>query len=162
MSGRIHQLSISPGGVPKLPIDESTVSSLGLAGDDHNDKRHHGGLAGAVCLFSLEVIEALKEEGHQIFPGATGENITVSGIEWSEVVPGSQWRLGEEVEIEVTSYTTPCQNQVNWFIEGDFTRINHKKNPGWSRVYARVLTEGRIRTGDAVIAIRQYASASDF
>jgi MOSC domain-containing protein YiiM len=29
-------------------------------------------------------------------------------------------------------------------------------------VYARVLTEGRIRTGDAVIAIRQYASASDF
>ena len=150
MSGRIHQISISPGGVPKLPIGESTVSSLGLVGDDHNDKRHHGGLDGAVCLFSLEAIEALREEGHQVFPGATGENITVSGIEWSEVVPGSRWRLGDEVEIEVTGYTTPCHNQVNWFLDGDFTRINQKKNPGWSRVYARVLTEGRIRTGDEV------------
>jgi len=150
VSGRIHQISISPGGVPKLPIGESTVSVLGLGGDDHNDKRHHGGLDGAVCLFSLEAIEALREEGHKVFPGATGENITVSGIEWSEVVPGSRWRLGQEVEIEVTGYTTPCHNQVNWFLDGDFTRINQKRSPGWSRVYARVLTAGRIRTGDEV------------
>jgi MOSC domain-containing protein YiiM len=36
------------------------------------------------------------------------------------------------------------------FIEGRFVRIAEKLHPGWSRVYARVLSEGQIRSGDPV------------
>lgn len=150
MTGLVHQISTSPGGVPKLPVAEAAVNHLGLVGDDHNDKRHHGGPEAALCLYSLEAIEELRREGHPVFPGATGENITVNGVDWSLMVPGSRWRVGEGVEIEVTDYTTPCKNQVNWFIGGDFSRINQAKHPGWSRVYARVLREGIVKVGDPV------------
>lgn len=134
-----------------MPVEEAMITYLGVEGDDHNDKTHHGGPDAALCLFSLEAINALQVEGHRIFPGATGENITVAQADWSRMIPGSEWRLGDEVEIEVTAYTTPCRNQVNWFVDGDFSRINQAKHPGWSRVYARVLREGRVRRLDPVV-----------
>lgn len=136
-----------------MPVEEATITCLGVEGDDHNDKTHHGGPDAALCLFSLEAIKALQAEGHRIFPGATGENITVTQTDWSRMIPGSKWRLGDEVEIEVTAYTTPCRNQVNWFIDGDFSRIKQAKHPGWSRVYARVLREGKVKVGNFVLGI---------
>jgi MOSC domain-containing protein YiiM len=123
---------------------------MGLAGDGHNDSDHHGGPDRAVCLFSLELIEALQAEGHPIFAGATGENLTLTGVDWPEMVPGSRWNVGSEIDLEVTSYTTPCLHQVDWFLNGDYGRINQKLRPGWSRVYARVLSEGQVRVGDLV------------
>lgn len=122
----------------------------GMAGDGHNDRVHHGGPDAALCLFSLEVIQQMREEGHPIFPGAAGENLTVTGIDWSVMIPGSRWRLGEEVEIEVTRFTTPCLKNAAWFSEGDFMRMHQGRHPGSSRVYARVLTPGRLQPGDPI------------
>jgi MOSC domain-containing protein YiiM len=48
------------------------------------------------------------------------------------------------------SYTIPCEKNARWFRDGDFKRVSHKKNPGWSRLYAKVLCEGMVRPGDAV------------
>jgi MOSC domain-containing protein YiiM len=59
-------------------------------------------------------------------------------------------RLGDTVEIEVTRYTSPCKNIAGNFDGGDFNRMNQKTNPGWSRVYARVLAGGTIRAADPV------------
>ncbi|HKX75666.1 MAG TPA: MOSC domain-containing protein, partial [Acidimicrobiia bacterium] len=111
---------------------------------------HHGGPDAALCLFSLEVIQEMQREGHPIFPGAAGENLTITGLDWSVVVPGSRWRLGEKVEIEVTKFTMPCQKNAGWFTDGEFMRMHQGWYPGSSRVYARVLTPGRIRPGDTV------------
>lgn len=147
---RVVQLSVSPGGVPKLPIPEARVTKLGLEGDAHRDEEHHGGPERAVCLFSLEQIEALGAEGHTVTPGALGENVTVAGLPWTDVVPGARLRLGAEVLLEVTRYTTPCFNIRTVFKGGEFARVSQKRNPGWSRVYARVLEEGVVRAGDAV------------
>ena len=47
-----------------------------------------GGPLAALCLYSLEVIQALQAEGHSIFPGSVGENITLSHLDWSRVTPG--------------------------------------------------------------------------
>ena len=85
------------------------VSRLSLLGDAQNDKKHHGGSEQAVCIYALERIHALQQEGHPIDVGTAGENVTVEGIDWL--------------------------------------------HPGWSRVYARVLTEGEIRFGDHVEVI---------
>ena len=147
MTGAVHQVSVSNGGVPKLGIESGYVGRLGLLDDKHTDP-FHGGPDKALCLYSLEVITGLAHEGHSIAPGAAGENVTVSGVDWAKVNPGTRWLIGDEVEIEITDYTTPCKKNSRWFTDGDFSRMGQQLHPGQSRVYARVLSEGVIKRGD--------------
>ena len=146
----VHQINISDGGVPKLPVLEARVAEEGFEGDRQQNLKYHGGPDRAVCLFSLELIERLQDEGHPIDPGSSGENLTLAGMDWAVMEPGVRLTIGPEVELEVTSYTTPCSKNGRWFREEDFLRISHKINPGWSRVYAKVLSGGTIRPGDMV------------
>ena len=146
--GRIVQLSVSNGGVPKHSVDSVRVTPLGLEGDAHRDREHHGGPDRAVCLFAMEAIRDLQAEGHPLVPGALGENVTLEGLDWSEVQPGTRLRLGDEVLLEVTRYTTPCFNIRPAFRDGDYSRVSQKRHPGRSRVYARVVTTGTVRRGD--------------
>ncbi len=146
----VHQINISDGGVPKLPVLEAKVSEQGLDGDRQRNLKFHGGPDRAVCLYSLELIERLQDEGHPIDPGATGENLTLSGLNWDEVCPGVRLTIGPELQLEVTSYTTPCHHNGRWFRDEEFSRIAQKLNPGWSRVYAKVLRGGIVRSGDVV------------
>lgn len=145
---RIVQLSISSGGVPKQAVESVRVTPLGLEGDAHRDREHHGGPERAVCLFAMEAIRALQAEGHPLVPGALGENVTVEGLDWSAVQPGVRLRLGSEVLLEVTRYTTPCFNIRPAFVDGDYSRVSQKRHPGRSRVYARVVETGTLRRGD--------------
>ncbi len=147
MSGRIFLLSTSGGGVPKLPVRELRIGRLGLEGDVQKHTKIHGGPDRAVCLFALEVICALQAEGHPIYPGATGENVTVAGLDWPSIGAGTRLTLGDEVVLEVTRHTEPCKQIAASFHDGGFRRIDQDRHPGWSRVYARVLREGRVRVG---------------
>lgn len=147
---RIHRINISPGGVPKTPVMEAVVSPLGILSDDQRQRRFHGGPQRALCLYALEIIERLQTEGHPIFPGSLGENITTAGLEWWDLAPGSQLQLGDEVVIEITSYTVPCKTIAASFTNGEFSRISQKLHPGEARLYARVIREGRISTGDRI------------
>jgi MOSC domain-containing protein YiiM len=149
-TGRIVQLSVSPGGVPKRPVEAARVTGLGLEGDGHRDREHHGGPERAVCLFPMEAIRALMTEGHPLAPGAIGENVTTEGLDWRLVVPGVRLLLGECVWLQVTRYTSPCVTIAPLFVGGDYSRVSQKHHPGWSRVYAQVLAEGRVRAGDAI------------
>ncbi len=150
VSGRIVQLSVSPGGVPKTRVASARVEPLGLDGDGHRDQEHHGGPERAVCLYAMEAIEALRIEGHRVAPGALGENVTIEGLDWSAVLPGSRLRLGDSVVLEVTRYTSPCASIAPAFHDRDYSRVSQKRHPGRSRVYARVLAEGRLCEGDPV------------
>jgi len=113
---------------------------------------HHGGPDRAVCLYSLERINALRAEGHPIGPGTAGENVTIAGLDWDRVTPGTRLVLGA-VELEITAFAAPFETIVGSFGDKRSTRISQKVHPGWSRVYARVLTEGELAAGDTV-AIR--------
>ena len=144
----IFQINISQGGVPKLAVRSAEVTELGLVGDTHNNTKVHGGPTRALCLYSLERILALQAEGHPIFAGSTGENLTLAGLDWDAIVPGVRLRLGDTVEIEVTKYTEPCPKITESFAGEDISRMAQADHPGWSRVYACVLTPGNIRVGD--------------
>ena len=148
-SGRVVQISVSRGGVPKLSVPQARLSSDGVEGDRQSDRRHHGGPDRAVCIYSLEVIEALQREGHPIVPGSAGENLTVSGLDWDSIAPGVRLTVGDAL-LEIVSFTVPCKTIRASFADGRFERISQKTNPGWSRVYARVLSAGEARMGDAV------------
>jgi len=143
----IFQLNMSKGGVPKIPVREAQANWLGLVGDLQRDTEHHGGPERALCLYPLEHIIALQAEGHPVFPGALGENITTVGLDWTRITPGTRLRLGENVVIEITRYTTPCETIATSFRDGRFVRVSQKVHPGWSRVYARVLQPGRLQIG---------------
>jgi MOSC domain-containing protein YiiM len=148
--GRILQINLSHGGVPKLSCAQGRVDEDGLEGDGHRS-RTHGGPEKALCLYSLERILALQSEGHPIFPGSTGENITVSGLEWDRVTPGAVLHLGGTLRIEVTQYTSPCPKIAASFCDAGVERMSQDSHPGWARVYARVLTGGTIRPADIVV-----------
>lgn len=148
--GSVAAISVSGGGVPKRRVSGAQVSRLGLENDAQDDKEHHGGPERAVCLYSLERIRSLQTEGHPIDIGTAGENVTIEGIDWDRIAPGATLKIGDEVLLEVASFTNPCKTIRASFIAGEFIRIAQKLHPGWSRVYARVLQEGQIRFGDPV------------
>jgi MOSC domain-containing protein YiiM len=148
-AGRIVQIAVSPGGVPKRPVARARVTALGLEGDGHRSARH-GGPERALCLFALERLDALRAEGHDVAPGALGENLTLAGLDWETVAPGARLCLGDRVVVEVTRFTNPCLNIRPAFHDGDHGRVSQARHPGWSRVYARVVTEGEIAVGDPV------------
>lgn len=148
--GRIFQLNLSKGGVPKLAVREAMLTPDGLEGDRQRDLRFHGGPERALCLYALERVLELQAEGHPIFPGSAGENLTVVGLDWAGLAPGARLALGGEALIEVTSYTTPCKVIAGSFLDGNFKRISQKLRPGDSRLYARVLRAGRLAVGQSV------------
>ncbi len=146
--GRITQINVSAGGVPKHAVPAARVTTLGLEGDVQLNRRLHGGPERALCLFALERIRALQAEGHPITPGSIGENLTLEGVDWGAVTPGARLQLGADIILEVTAYTAPCTNITGSFRDRDSARVSQKRHPGDSRVYARVLREGTLASGD--------------
>jgi len=151
--GRLESIQVSDGGVPKTgssgPVE---VTRNGLVGDRQRDLRFHGGPDRAVCLLSREVIDGLRGEGHPIEAGTTGENLTVSGLDWWLVSTGVHLKVGE-VMLEITRAANPCRNIAGSFSDGDFSRLSTKVRPGRVRMYARVLVPGVIRAGDPVTCL---------
>jgi MOSC domain-containing protein YiiM len=150
MEGYIFQLNCSDGGVPKLPVEEAIVTPTGLSGDRQRHLKFHGGPERALCLYSLELIKSLQREGHPIYPGSVGENITLSGLDWEKLTPGSRLALGNEVLVQISTHTSPCKTIAASFDGGAFKRISQKLHPGESRLYARVIKTGRLIAGQTV------------
>lgn len=149
--GRVVQINVNPrGGVPKYAVPAAELTAAGVVGDKQRDRRFHGGPTRAVSLYAAERIEALRQEGHPIGPGTTGENLTLAGVDWGALKVGDRLRVGEWVELEITGFAAPCSNIEASFADGAFKRMSEKLHPGWSRLYARVLAEGTVRPGDPV------------
>ena len=148
--GYVTQFSTSAGGVPKTACEVAEVTERGISGDVQSDRRHHGRPLQAVCLWSEDVLAALRTEGHPIHAGAAGENLTVGGVEWSELRPGSAIEVSG-IPMLITAHAVPCAKNAQWFSDRDFSRIRHELHPGWSRLYALPLAAGTIRQGDPFV-----------
>lgn len=155
--GSIVQISVSPGGLPKTPIERATVAELGIQGDDQFDKKHHGGPRRALLLIAAEVVDALQAEGWPVFYGALGENLTTRGLDPSAWRPGQRYRAGSIV-LELTVPRGPCGN-LNRYGRGIQERIYDSRvkvldpgSPHWglSGFYASILKDGELRTEDII------------
>jgi MOSC domain-containing protein YiiM len=148
-----------PTGISKHPIDgpvqvrapgPKTVGlGSGLVGDFIGDVLHHGGNDQAVYAFQREDLDDWERRLTRPLPnGSFGENLTTAGLEVSEALVGERWRIGDEVELQVTSPRIPCatfrgkMGQKGW--AKMFTAT------GRSGAYLSVLTPGTIRGGDAI------------
>jgi MOSC domain-containing protein YiiM len=148
--GTLVQVNSSNGGVPKTALTSAAIGRRGVAGDQQAERRHHGRPWQAVCIWSRDVIDALDAEGHTLFPGAAGENLTVAGIDWATVRPGVRLMIGAAL-VEVSAFATPCAKNARWFSDGNFRRIDHNLHRGTSRAYAWVLEPGTVVPGDTVL-----------
>jgi MOSC domain-containing protein YiiM len=155
--GRVIQVNVSPGGVPKRAILEGMLNNGGFEGDSWRHPKFHGGPKQAVLLVSMEVLDLLKGMGFTVFAGSLGENLTTEGLRYEDLRLGSRLRAGEAL-IEITKVRTPCDTlsiygegiqkeiydaQVK---QGDFT------SPRWGRsgFYAKVLEPGIVRPNDII------------
>ncbi len=150
--GQVVAINRSDGGVPKSQVSEALITESGIDGDRQANPQVHGGPERAVTIFSLEVIQALAREGHPIGIGTTGENLTVSHLDWSLISPGTQLAVGP-VRLQVTKMATPCFKIKDSFGNQDESRISPQLHPGWSRACARVLQTGVVRVGDPVVLL---------
>jgi MOSC domain-containing protein YiiM len=157
LQGKAHifQINVSNGGVPKLARRAVEIGELGVLGDRQENTHVHGGPERALCLYSLERIVALQNEGHPVFPGAIGENLTLAGIDWERLKPGVCLSIGNTLKIQLTSFTVPCNNLTPFFLEGKYGRVSQKQFPGWARLYARVTEGGHLQVGDKVWEIEE-------
>jgi MOSC domain-containing protein YiiM len=164
MQGKIVQVNISKGGLPKLPVPEGLVTSLGLEGDVHRNTRLHGGPNKALLLISSETVDALAARGYPLVYGALGENLTTQGIDLREVRLGDRFRAGG-VTLEITLPRFPC---TNLDIYGEALRREiwdqhvHERDPssprwGLSGFYARVIEPGPIGPGDIITLVAALA-----
>ena len=157
--GTVTQLSVSLGGLPKLPVEAADVTWKGMNGDRQATRFHHGRPWQALCIWSAEVIDDFRRAGHNIAAGRAGENITISGLPWGDVRAGVRLRVGE-VLCEVSCYALPCASNKPWFIDGDFRVIHHHCGPV-SRVYATVLEPGRVSVGDGAVLEPSHSASPD-
>ena len=152
---RVHQLLADEGrlgvtAIDKRPVDGPVrVHRLGLRGDVQVDRIDHGGEDQALYAYAQADADYWSAElGREILPGLFGENLRVSGLDATNAVIGERWRIGLDVEVEVTSPRVPCStfqrrmNEPHW--------VKRFTEAGRVGTYLRVVRVGSIRAGDDI------------
>ena len=124
-------------GTPKTPISSARLlPDFGIEGDAHAGHWHR-----QVSLLSQEKIDAFRARGAQVEPGAFGENLVVSGIDFRQLPVGTRLRSGD-VLMEITQIGKECHSHCAIYrATGDCIMPREG-------VFARVLTGGTLRVGD--------------
>ena len=128
-SGRVVQVNVSSGGVPKHAIPGTRVGRLGLEGDLQAHPGIHGGPHRAVCLLAIEAIRRVAAEGHPIEPGSVGENLTTEGVELARLAPGTRLAFDGGLELEISAPANPCDTIRSSFSDGKSGRISILRFP---------------------------------
>lgn len=155
--GKIIQVNISPGGVPKKPVFEGRLTVEGFEGDSWRHPEFHGGPLQAVLMVSMETLNELKSMGFAVFAGALGENLTTEGLDYTALRPGIRLRAGETL-LEITKVRTPCDtlSVFGYGIQGEIYDARVKQgdlaSPRWGRsgFYAKVIETGTVRPNDII------------
>ena len=140
-------------GIWKDPVTGPVmVRRLNIDGDGQGDLAGHGGEQRAVFVYQLDSYRHWEQHfGRDDFVyGMFGENLTVDGLPDDEVCIGDRYRIGE-AEFEVTQPRVTCYRVGMRVGEPQLPAllVSHHR-PGF---YLRVLTEGRIQAGDAIVKI---------
>lgn len=143
MKAKLVQLSVSKGGMPKLPVDAARVTRFGVEGDAQRNLKYHGGPNRAVCLYSTEHYNWLRTEGIDLENGAFGENFTTAGIDLDALKKGDRLRVGRCL-IELTDVRVPCNNLKKW--SGRLPKLIVGRS-GW---VAKVVEEADVKPGDGI------------
>ncbi len=142
-------------GIFKSPVETRLrMRELNLDGDRQADLSVHGGPNKAVYVYPSEHYPFWRKElpGMELPWGALGENLTTSGLLENAVCIGDRFAIGT-AEVVVTQPRLPCfklnlkfnrDDMVKRFLASRFTGF-----------YLRVLREGEIGAGDAIVPVHR-------
>lgn len=137
-------------GIYKYPVDESLyLDTEDVQGDTVVDRKYHGGTYKACYLFSADNYPYWKEK----YPlldwnwGMFGENLTIEGLDESQIRIGSTYKLGNAL-VQITQPREPCYKLGIRFGNQDILKqfIDH----GFPGTYIRVLQPGEVAIGDTM------------
>jgi MOSC domain-containing protein YiiM len=151
-------------GIGKQPVDYAVAVRApgpradglgsGLVGDFIGDRKHHGGDGQAVYAYAREDLDAWQSQlGRELHDGSFGENLTTRDLDVSGARLGEQWRIGDDVVLQVTAPRIPCATFRGFLgVPGWLKLFTAGGSPG---AYLRVLQAGMIASGDSIEIIHR-------
>ena len=137
------------------------LTALGFEGDKVGDPTVHGGIDKAVHFYPVEHYAAWAEdfrtarlEPHPLLQtlGGFGENIAASHLTEDLVCIGDQFRIGGAV-VEISQGRQPCWKIDHHFgVKGLTAGVIRTGRSGY---YFRVIEEGRVSPGDAIVQVER-------
>lgn len=137
-------------GIYKLPVASPVaITANGIEGDAIADVKNHGGVDQAIYVYGDPDYRWWSQElGYEIEPGVFGENLTISELESAQPSIGDYFHIGD-VTLQVTSPRIPCVTLAARM--GDPTFVKRFRAAARPGLYCRVLREGTVQAGAAVI-----------
>jgi MOSC domain-containing protein YiiM len=128
-------------GTKKEPCGEGVfLEDYGLEKDAHAAR----GIARQVSLLAEGSIDKMRSLGLELKPGDFAENLTVRGMELFTLPVGTRLKVGEEVVLEISQIGKACHKGCAIF-QAVGACVMPKEG-----VFARVIRNGKIRTGDDI------------
>jgi len=140
-------------GIFKYPTSEPLyLGKTDVAQDTVIDRKHHAGINKACYLFSSDHYPYWKK----LYPdldwdwGMFGENLTIEGMNESLIRIGDCYKIGTAL-VQVSQPREPCYKLGIRFNNQEILKqfIDH----GYPGTYVRILEEGEVATGDALVLI---------
>jgi MOSC domain-containing protein YiiM len=153
MQGTVKGLHASPkGGIRKPAIEKATlVVDYGIEGDA--SEKHRRLPHRALCLYSDELYAMLNAEGLPLKGGDLGENLVLSGVDFTGVRDGDVFLIGDDAIIEISEVRVPCKTLTA--LDGRLPQAI----VGRSGFLAYVREAGQIQVGDVVRLVRHAAKS---
>ena len=136
-------------GIYKKPQSRRVqVGFEGLQGDFICNRKHHGGKDQAIYAYSTADYKFWRRSLNTFLqPGAFGENLIISGIDFSAICIGDVL-VFNDLQIQVTAPRIPCRTLSSAIKQKNFCdKFNKANRPG---AYFRVILEGTVGEGDEV------------
>ncbi|MBW8243837.1 MOSC domain-containing protein [Muricauda oceani] len=142
-------------GIYKYPVEEPLfLDTEDVKDDSVVDRRFHGGIYKACYLFSADNYPYWKKK----YPlldwdwGMFGENLTLEGLDESQLRIGSIYKLGGAM-VQITQPREPCYKLGIRFNDQDILKqfIDH----GFPGTYVRVLEPGKVSVGDTMELVEE-------
>lgn len=142
-------------GIYKYPSNTPIIlQKEKVKGDTVSNRKVHGGEYKACYLFSKNEYVYWK----QLYPklewnwGMFGENLTVDELDESIIRIGDIYKIGTAL-VQVSQPREPCYKLGIRF--GDQSIVKQFIDHGKSGTYVRVLKEGKVKIGDAMVLTEQ-------
>lgn len=139
------------------------LSGTNLAGDEQADKRVHGGVEKAVCVYPLEHYPYWEKRLERGLPEAAfGENFSTGGLTESNVCIGDVFRVGDRSRGSVVQVSQPRQPCFKLGARHGIPElVLWVQETGLTGFYFRVLEEGEVQVGDEIMLVeRPHPEAS--
>ncbi|EJY55563.1 hypothetical protein URH17368_1755 [Alicyclobacillus hesperidum URH17-3-68] len=133
----------------KQPVsDKRYVQITHIDGDAQADRKNHGGPDKAVLCYAADHYWTWQQElGVKLPHGGFGENLTIDGMDETNVCIGDVVAIGE-AKFQVSQMRGPCWKiSARWGIPDLLDKVKATGRTGW---YLRVLKEGYIESGQPI------------